>query len=279
MTLRGLAKTVLKSVGLLDPLRQARVLGWRRAGRDARYRLFGAPDGLPIPPLHLRGLIVGRGAATVQEYLTIGQHCGDAVTEFLAAAGTPLAEVQPILDFGCGCGRVMRRLCAVHRSLSIYGTDINAEQVAWSRANLPFSRVDVNGPTPPLTFNPGMFGLSYAFSVFTHLPEQLQRPWLEELIRVTRPHGYLLLSLHGAACVDEQFPAADRERFGLGELIVRHPEFANTPEEYARCGAYHPPSYVRNHLARGLEVVAHRPGPVIDPVRRVAAQDAWLFRT
>ncbi|MGH7349594.1 MAG: class I SAM-dependent methyltransferase, partial [Candidatus Rokuibacteriota bacterium] len=124
-----------------------------------------------------------------------------------------------------------------------------------------------------------MFGLTYAFSVFTHLPEVLQRPWLQELARVTRPRGYLLLSLHGEAYVHERFSLTDQERFRRGELVVRNPELANTSDQYARCGAYHPPSYVREQLAHGLEILAHRPGRVTDPVRRVATQDVWLFRT
>jgi hypothetical protein len=62
---------------------------------------------------------------------------------------------------------------------------------------------------------------------------------------VTRPRGYLLLSLHGEAYAD-RLPRADQERFRRGKLIVRNPELAGTPDQYALCGAYHPPMYVRN---------------------------------
>jgi SAM-dependent methyltransferase len=180
MSLRRLAKAALNSVGLLAVLRTARVLGWRHALQEARYAVVGAPDGFPVPPAHVRGLIVGRGVATVHatvhEYLSIGRGCAEAVIEVLAAHATKLTDTQPILDFGCGCGRVMQVLYAPHRRLTIYGTDINAKQVAWSRANLPFTGLGVNRPEPPLDFGDGMFGLVYAFSVFTHLVETLQLP-------------------------------------------------------------------------------------------------------
>lgn len=281
--LRPVVKSMLRAAGLLEPIRQARALGVSRLAREARYWLLGAPDGLPIPPARLRGLIVAQASTTIHDYLRFGQYCADAVTGLLGAQSVSLTAAAPLLDFGCGCGRVMRRLWAAAPGLPIYGSDLNAEQVAWSGAALPFAGLTVNQPTPPLSFPDGQFGLVYAFSVFTHVPAAWQRSWLAELVRVARPGGYLLLSLHGAAHMAAHGTPADRARFDRGDLVVRvrphAPDDASyTAEGDAGCDVYHPPAYVRDTFARGLEVVTHVPGRVMDPERQVIAQDLWLLR-
>jgi SAM-dependent methyltransferase len=165
----------------------------------------------------------------------------------------------------------MRHLWAAEPGRRVWGSDINAEQTAWCRAHLPFETVDVNGPTPPLPFAESTFGLAYAFSVFTHLPAELQRPWLRELVRVLRPGGYLLLSLHGAALATRLTPL-ERAQFARGSLVVHRPEAANIPGLYASCGAYHPREYVTGELARGLGLLVHVPSaPGV-------GQDLYLFR-
>jgi hypothetical protein len=57
----------------------------------------------------------------------------------------------------------------------VYGCDINPRMVAWCKENLQFAQASVNEVTPPLPYGDDTFGLVYAFSVMTHLPEDLQR--------------------------------------------------------------------------------------------------------
>jgi SAM-dependent methyltransferase len=129
----------------------------------------------------------------------------------------------------------------------------------------------VNRPDPPLPFPAGTFGLAYAFSVFTHLPADQQRPWLLELVRVLRPGGYLVLSFHGAGLITRLTPA-EQAMFSAGNLVVHRPEAANIPDLYAICGAYHPPAYVFGEFAQGLSVLEH------DPLAPGVGQDVYLFR-
>ena len=72
-----------------------------------------------------------------------------------------------ILDFGCGCGRVVRWW----RDLpaEIHGSDFNPTLVRWCRENLPFGVFEVNRPEPPLPYPDDSFDLVYALSVLTHL--------------------------------------------------------------------------------------------------------------
>ena len=279
LALRPLLVDVLRHLHLLEPLRHVKAVGALAAARELRWNIFGAPDKLPLPPRRLHELIVGTDHLTTHDYLWIGRACAAQLADSLRGYAPSLRTIEPVLDFGCGCGRVMRHLWAAEPGLRVWGSDINREQVAWCRTHLPFEEAAVNASGPPLAFSDGTFGLAYAFSVFTHLPAELQRPWLAELVRVVRPGGYIFLSLHGAAYAAHYLPPGERSQFAAGHLIVHRPEDANVPDQYARCGAYHPPVYVTEQLAQGLRVLAHVPGESIDAGRRTIGQDLYLFRT
>jgi ubiquinone/menaquinone biosynthesis C-methylase UbiE len=103
----------------------------------------------------------------------------------------PIENFQTMLDFGCGCGRVIRNWRSL-QGVNIYGSDYNHELIAWCDENLSFAHFDSNDLAPPLSYESNKFDLIYALSVFTHLPEELQLTWLQELTRVLQPGGYLL---------------------------------------------------------------------------------------
>ena len=94
-------------------------------------------------------------------------------------------QVDSVLDFGCGCGRVTRYWSGFAGSVA--GSDIDGPAVAWCRSNLAFARFEQNRLEPPLAFERESFDLVYALSVFTHLTGELQLAWRDELRRVLRP--------------------------------------------------------------------------------------------
>jgi SAM-dependent methyltransferase len=151
----------------------------------------------------------------------------------------------------------------------IHGCDVDPRLVSWCGDHLPFGHFDVNRLSPPLPYPDDRFDLVYALSVFTHLPEALQRAWIAELRRVVRPGGWLLITTHGARYVSELTPS-ERLRFEAGALVVRHEERAGTNV----CGAYHPPAWVRSRLTERLELIEHVPeGAAGNPW-----QDLYLLR-
>jgi SAM-dependent methyltransferase len=158
--------------------------------------------------------------------------------------------MRSILDFGCGCGRVVRHWANL--AAEVHGSDMNGRLIRWCRRNLPFATFATNRAHPPLPYRDGQFDLVYALSVFTHLPAHIQRPWMEELHRVTRPGGYVLLSLHGDRYLPDLTPD-ERRRFEAGELVVRGADAPGRNE----CGAYHPAAYVQSVLAAGFRLMDH----------------------
>jgi SAM-dependent methyltransferase len=219
-------------------------------------RAFGAengadgPDGLPLPPPDLRVRVAG--TADIAWFLEGGRLSEESIRAALERAGAPLQSHRAILDFGCGCGRVLRRWRNLDGRLC--GTDYSEPLINWCRTNLPFAEVNVNALKPPLRYSDASFDLVYAFSVFTHLPVEMQFAWRDELRRVARPGGYLLLSLHGGAYV-EQLTYEERSVYERGGCVVRWPKAAGAN----LCSTFHSPAFVRDRIADGWELVEHVP--------------------
>jgi len=206
-------------------------------------------DGLPIPPARMRAQ-VGPLHANARFFLESGKHNAE-----LIRSAVPIDEVRALLDWGCGCGRVLRHWADLHDT-RVHGCDINPRMVDWCNENLPFADTDVNELTPPLPYGDSTFELVYAFSVMTHLPEDLQRAWMAECRRVLKPGGYFLFSTLGAHFVSrDRLTPEERQSFDDGNLVVLYQGSPGT----SLCSAYHPPDYVARELADGFDVVSFRP--------------------
>lgn len=201
-------------------------------------------DGLPLPPPIL--CVQVSGTARPEEFLAQGRRAAGTVREAVRRAGRELEDLDSVLDFGCGCGRVMRRWADV-RGPSFFGSDYNPKLVNWCRENLPFAQFESNGIAPPLPFADGQFELVYALSVFTHLTEPLQHHWMAELRRVIKPGGLVLFTTRGDAWAWKLTPA-ERARYDRGDLVVRYGDMTGTN----LCAAFHPWRFVDERLATGF---------------------------
>lgn len=213
-----------------------------------------AADGLPLPPARMRTQI-GPLHADATFFLESGRHNADTITLLLEEAGTSVEECGSLLDWGCGCGRVLRHWATLDET-SVHGCDITPRMVAWCAENLPFAHVRVNELSPPLPYEESSFGLVYAFSVMTHLSEPLQHEWVAEARRVLKPGGLFVFSTLGEYYVSRNRLTPDEQRsFNDGNLVVLYERSAGS----SLCSAYHPQEYVSRELARDLDVVSFRP--------------------
>jgi SAM-dependent methyltransferase len=233
--------------------------------RNARFKTNPAVDGFPMPPAELIYLVTGQfDAEAFYQNGVVGATC---IEEMIDRQLVDMDAFGAILDFGCGCGRVMRQWKKLHRA-KLYGIDYNPRLVHWCRNNLPFARFGVNKSGTPLTFADETFDFIYSISVFTHLTESDQRFWMGELTRVLRPGGYLLFTVHGISRLND-LPDEQRQAFEAGNPIILGEQYSGTNF----CGTYHPESYVKNVLCRDLRIVAFEPGGARD-----ANQDAFLMQ-
>jgi SAM-dependent methyltransferase len=214
-------------------------------------------DGLPLPPIEMVRLTAGifRNDFVYELFVGGGIEAANWIKESLQQNDLDIEEFQAILDFGCGCGRIIRHL-RTPGDRQLYGTDYNPYLIRWCQENLPFASFSTNGMAPELDYPDNTFDLIYSASVFTHLLAPLQIPWAAELIRVLQPGGYLLFTTHGVGRLNDLAPE-QQVKFESGELIVRRVDLAGTNA----CEAFHPEAYLRDEMAPalGVELVGFHP--------------------
>jgi SAM-dependent methyltransferase len=248
MSARRAAALALEQIGLQRPA--FRAWEWAQVARAWPERLAGGPresDGLPLPPGLLRVQVTG--AARADEFLAQSARAADTVRRAAGEAGRDIAGFDAVLDFGCGCGRVMRRWATVSGP-RFYGCDYNPKLVEWCQRNLTFAEFAVNGLAPPLPYADRAFDFVYALSVFTHLTEPLQHAWMDELRRIIRPGGLLVFTTRGDAW-SWKLTAAERARYDAGRLVTRYEEVSGTN----LCAVFHPLAYVHERMFDGFRLV------------------------
>jgi SAM-dependent methyltransferase len=260
MMTRTVARKIIAKLGLLGVAFriQERLSAWTASGHEGLV----ADDGLPIPEPSL--IVSVGGHANVAAFLEGGRIIADAIREIVHSHGAKLEAMNAILDFGCGCGRLLRHWRDLPGSVALHGTDYNRKAVRWCANNLSFVRCAVNRRDPPLAYAADHFDFIYAFSVFTHFSATMQREWIRELARITAPGGYILITVHGKSFF-ASMTAEEQASFNRGELVVRHSSMAGSN----LCAAFHPVAYLKTFSAE-LDLVDHLPAKV--------GQDAVLFR-
>jgi len=242
----------------------------RALGAQARAR---PRSELPMPPADLMFRVVGSdspGRFEVGGRLELEQ-----LDRVLRDHGRGLTECGDILDFGCGPGRFLRQLRAMAPQARLCGVDQDEEAIAWVRRELPFAETAVAGGLPPLPLPADSFDLVIVFSVFTHLDEDYQDAWLEELLRLTRPGGLVIATVHGRSKWDviRHGPMAeepDMERMAAllarrGFLYWMGDDWGSFFPDYYHT-SFHRTSYIRGHWARWFDIVdiveqqANQPG-------------------
>jgi SAM-dependent methyltransferase len=261
---RNATLRALDRVSLLAPVYRA--YEWARSIRGSRDGEVDA-GGLPVPPPRLRVEVAGTPG--LEWFLDSGRQQAGIIRAAAERNGLPLEEAGAMLDFGCGCGRVLRHWARLEGP-DIFGSDYNEGLAAWCAANLPFVTASVNQLEPPLRYEDGQFGLVYAISVFTHLPHELERAWIDELSRIVSPRGLLLLTTHGDSYAD-RLDADERRQYESGEAVVRWPSVAGSN----LCTTFHPERYVSERLAPELDLLEHTPDGGTVGSRR---QDLVVFR-
>ena len=196
---------------------------------------------------------------------------------YLISSGVDINSLQSILDLGCGTGRLIVGWCLDNPENRPFGCDINGELLAWATNNLPQEiTFNQSSMTPPLPYASKSFDFIYMVSVFTHLSLDSQRLWIEEIKRVIRPYGYLLLTLQGEIYVRVFHPQQVQEFSRKGYI-----EIPNSDEGSNSFGAYHTIEFVET-LFNDFEIIGYYPRGIINypevlfPV--AAFQDVYVLK-
>ncbi len=107
----------------------------------------------------------------------------------------PFTESTRVLDYGCGWGRITRFFMKDVAKGNLWGIDCNEDLINFCRESNPWARFELNDPLPPTDLPADHFDLAFGYSVFTHLREDVHWGWLDELRRVVKPGGLLILTV------------------------------------------------------------------------------------
>ena len=208
---------------------------------DAKDRANGAA--VSLPPAELRYRV--SSSPDAQNFINIGKTCAEDIQLSLRSVGHDLPQFERILDFGCGCGRTLIHLKNFAPHAQFEGTDIDDAAIEWSKQNLRFATFNVGNASPPSDYAADSFDFIYAISVFTHLDEDYQFRWLEELRRITKPGGVLLLTVDSSLVGEKDF------------VFQRSYENGLFPAWYQN--AFHSEKYVIENFGKYFEVMKYLP--------------------
>lgn len=175
---------------------KARFYDWRDGQNNAS---------MPIPPAELRYRV--HGSLDKESFIQNGKNLAQNIRDLCALAEHNIYSFENVLDFGCGCGRVLQNFQDAPRVCQFYGTDIDSELISWGEKYLPNIKWSTNGYHPPLPFADNTFDLIYAISVFTHIDEEFQHMWLSELQRIVKVRGIIILTVHGESTISKLAPS------------------------------------------------------------------------
>lgn len=112
-----------------------------------------------------------------------------------AMAGSPLSAGSNILDFGTGWGRFLRFFWKDVNESGLHGVDVDPVIIKSCKSlGVPGELMQIE-PLGSLPYDDASLDAILAYSVFTHLPENVHRHWMKEFKRVMRPGGIVAMTI------------------------------------------------------------------------------------
>lgn len=97
------------------------------------------------------------------------------------------------LDFGCGVGRNSKALRK--RFEAGYGIDISEKMIELARSYVPEVKFMVNQKDSLEEFKDNSVDFVYSHIVLQHIPNQLQKKYVEEFFRILKPGGLAVIQI------------------------------------------------------------------------------------
>ena len=216
--------------------------------------MFGSLANIKIPPAELIRYTCGTDSA--EEYTRSGLEVSTMLTLAANRFGGKLADLGPILDFGCGTGRVLGAM--EFGRAEVTGCDVGSQVSKFSKEAYPNFKVLQTPLMPPLPFEDNSFRLIYSFSVFSHLEEKVEHAWLQELHRVGTSNCLYLLTVHGEWMIEQTVQPNEqveiyKNGFGFKKVHVRKNSNLDFPDYYE--ASYHTNNYIRENWSKYFEVL------------------------
>jgi SAM-dependent methyltransferase len=239
--------------------------------RDRKFlRKHGNKELSPFPPPYLRFRVTG--SYSLEHFHNTGLASRHAFANALKKVGKSFEDFNSILDFGCGCGRIMRWMKDVSQYSQLHGIDTDKPAVRWCQNQLKFAHFSINNPLPPTEFQNNKFDLIFSNSVLTHLDNNYQDQWLEELNRIAKPGAYILVTVNGEHAWKQFYdtapsnPAMKNYRDAFlrdGYLYVSNDNWSGIFPDFYH-SMFHSYEYVHQHWTKFLDIKAYLPKEMLE---------------
>ena len=186
----------------------------------------------------------------------------------------PVDRSSVFLDFGCGWGRFLRFFWRDVDAEKLCGVDTDPTVLDLCRQLGVEAILNHIEPLGRLPFPDRTFTHIMAYSVLTHLPEQVQFHWLDELARVSQPGCVFICTteprrfLHFVESIPQDAPspwheaikrcagdvAALKKKFDEGEFVYIPTGGGEYRDESVYGEAVIPPSYINEHWSKHFYV-------------------------
>jgi SAM-dependent methyltransferase len=123
-----------------------------------------------------------------------------------------LDSAQAVLDVGCNVGGLLQGISQIKPNIRLAGVEVNREALTAARRSLPSASLHVCG-AEAMPFGDAEFDCVTCVEVLEHIPADLRRPALQEICRVLKPGGHLLLQVPHAGAFAWLDPGNARFRF------------------------------------------------------------------
>jgi SAM-dependent methyltransferase len=128
----------------------------------------------------------------VEEFFLTGEEEIQRIFKFMEQKSITLSSGS-FLDFGCGVGRNSKAL--QKRFERGYGVDISEKMIELARSYVPNVQFMVNQKDSLEEFEDNSVDFIYSHIVLQHIPNQLQKKYIEEFLRILRPGGLAVIQI------------------------------------------------------------------------------------
>ncbi|ETI63024.1 hypothetical protein C100_14670 [Sphingobium sp. C100] len=162
------------------------------AGTESGTPLF------PLPPESLQTSTVGRaGLPILRDAFMFWQF-----TRRMLEANNGIDANTKVMDFGCAWSRILRFWQKDLPPQNLYGFDVEERFLSIAREHVPGCNYTLSNARPPIAAADNSFDLIYAFSVFSHLPQDVADAWISEFARILKPGGIVCLTTRPRAHIE-----------------------------------------------------------------------------
>ncbi len=214
-------------------------------------------NGVKVPPAWL--IQAFTGALDTDDHIESGKRSADFYVDLYNQYCGDFDDVARVLDFGCGCGRVLSYMPSGGNT-RYFGVDLRDDALEWLRETMPEGTFVPGTETPPVDIGAQDFDLIYAVSVLTHLTREQEGAWLDEWHRLLKDGGCVIATFRAEDWV-EQF-AYENQKDGIrkqwsdndGFCYQKHRYWQGIfPEYYS--GTYQTVDYVRSEWGKRFEIL------------------------